>query len=114
LVVAWAALWVGIGYAVDHQVSGLAKLGTTVQLAGQALGDTADALDQAGRIPFVGGRISELAASARRTARSAVANGRDARGEVDRLALLLWITIATAPTVPVFAWYAVSRLRGRS
>jgi hypothetical protein len=113
LVVAWAALWVGIGYAVDRQVSGLADLGTTVVLAGSAIGDTADALDAAKDVPFVGERISELAAKARRTARSAVVNGRHARDDVRDLAVLLWITIAAAPTVPVFAWYSVSRLRRR-
>jgi hypothetical protein len=104
--VAWIALWVLTGYLVDRQVRRLGKLGDTVVLAGSSIEQTAHALDTVSGLPFVGRDVGRLASSARRTARSAVVNGRQARSDVDRLALLLWITVAAGPTVPALAGYA--------
>jgi hypothetical protein len=110
-VIAWAALWVTMGYFVDRQVTGVARLGGTVVTAGGAIRQTADALDVVGGVPFVGGQVRKLSRSARQTASSAIVNGREAQHDVERLAVLLWATIAAAPTIPVFGWYAARRFR---
>jgi hypothetical protein len=112
VVVAWIAAWNGIGYLVDRQVRGIGDLGDTVVLAGGALRQTAHALDGLSGVPFVGERIGRIARDARRTAQSAVVNGRAAGGDVDRLAVLLWLTVAAAPALPV-AWYVSVRFRSR-
>jgi hypothetical protein len=112
-VVGWVALWVGMGYYVDQQVSGISHLGGTVVLAGGAIRQTTDALDLVGDVPFVGDRVRKLSRSARRTADSAIVNGRAAQRDVDQLAVLLWATVAAAPTVPVLTWYAVALFRRR-
>lgn len=111
LLIVWIAGWIAMGGFVSSQVRGIASLGDTVVLAGRSIAQTADALDAARGIPIVGGNVHRLAVSARRTARSAVANGVRARGDVDRLALLLWLTIAAAPTIPAIAWYVWMRRR---
>jgi hypothetical protein len=112
LVAAWVAIWILMGYFVSSQVRGIASLGDTVVLAGHSIEQTADALDAARNIPFVGGNVHRLALQARRTARSAIVNGAQARGDVDRLAVLLWLTIALAPSLPAIGWYVWIRRRG--
>jgi hypothetical protein len=109
----WIALWVLMGYVVSTQVHGIAKLGDTVALAGESLQQTADGLDALHGVPFVGGDVHRFAVSARRTAASAVANGRRTRSDVDRLALLLWTAIAAGPSLPAIAAYGWLRRRRR-
>jgi hypothetical protein len=106
------AIWIFMGYLVDRQVHGIAHLGDIVVLAGGSMEDTAGALDAVSNIPLVGANVHRLATSARVTAGSAVLNGAKARSDVDRLAVLLWITLAAAPSVPAITWYAAAR-RGR-
>jgi hypothetical protein len=107
----WIATWVLMGYLVYREVHGIAELGDTVVLAGRSMEDTAGALDTISRLPLVGSDAHRLARSARTTARSAIMNGRQARSDADRLAMLLWITLAVAPSVPAIAWYLATRRR---
>jgi hypothetical protein len=102
---AWVALWIVTGWLVYREVKGLDKLGQTVVLAGNSIGQTGVALASFKDLPFVGNQVAQVSANARRTARSAVVNGRSAQDDVDRLAILLWITVAVTPTVPVVLWY---------
>jgi hypothetical protein len=102
---AWIAVWVVTGWLVYHEVQGLGKLGQTVVLAGDSIDQTGVALDSFKDLPFVGNQVARVSANARRTARSAKANGRSAQDDVDRLAILLWIVVAVTPTVPVVLWY---------
>jgi hypothetical protein len=110
---AWIAVWVLAGWLVNREVRGLAELGDTVVLAGGSMQQTAKALDSLSSVPFVGRDIREVAASARRTARSAVINGRKAHDDADRLAVLLWITVAATPILPAVLWYGWLRQQGR-
>src|ERR1043166_6610560 len=102
---AWVGVWVVTGWLVYREVQGLGKLGQTVVLAGNSIGQTGAALDSFKDLPFVGNQVAQVSANARRTARSAIINGRAAQDDVDRLAVLLWIVVAVTPTVPVVLWY---------
>jgi hypothetical protein len=102
---AWIAVWIVTGWLVYREVQGLGKLGQTVVLAGNSIGQTGVALDSFKDLPFVGNQVSSVSANARRTARSAIVNGRSAQDDVDRLAILLWLVVAVTPTVPVVLWY---------
>ena len=116
-VLVWLALWIGIGYLVYRNVDGLASLSSTIVLAGRAADATASALEIVERIPFVGGELDDLIATAHDAARSAVANGRASRGDVHDLAVLLWVSLAVAPTAPLLVVYGLLRrgwLRDRS
>lgn len=105
----WVALWIGLGYLIYEQVLGLGSLSNTVILAGKAIRATADALGGIASIPFVGGRVSGLADSARQAADSAIYNGRASRSDVHELAILLWVTLALAPTTPLLVLYGLLR-----
>lgn len=102
---AWVAVWIVTGWLVYREVEGLGELGHTVVLAGSSLQQTGVALDSVSGLPFVGNDVARLAANARRTAHSAVVNGHAAQDHVDRLAILLWITVAVTPTLPAVLWY---------
>jgi hypothetical protein len=106
---AWIAVWVVTGWLVYREVKGLDKLGHTVVLAGSSLDQTSVAIGSFKDLPFVGNQAAQVAANARRTAHSAIVNGRAAQDNVDRLAILLWIVVAAAPIVPAVLWYGLMR-----
>lgn len=105
----WTLLWVLIGYLVYHEVSALTSLSDTVVTAGRALEETAATLSAVSDIPLIGGRIGDLAQQAHRTAVSAVSNGRESRGDIRDLAVLLGIAVAAAPTTPLLVLYGLLR-----
>jgi hypothetical protein len=109
LAVVWVCLWIGIGYLVFHEVRGLSSLSGTVILAGKAIDATASTIASISGLPLVGGQVAELARQAQDAARSAIANGRASRDDIDRLAVLLWIAIAAAPTAPLLVLYGLLR-----
>jgi hypothetical protein len=71
----WLIAWIVLGIAVAHQVKQLGDLSDTAVLAGQAIQQTADVLDQIGRIPLVGTPVGDLADSIRKTGQSAQQSG---------------------------------------
>lgn len=103
--VVWAALWVGIAAYTAYEVSALRALSHTVVKAGTATESTGHALAAVGHLPFVGGRISQLADQAVAAGASARRSGASTATTVDQLAVLLGIAIALIPTVPLLALY---------
>lgn len=101
----WAAFWIGIAAYTAYEVSALRSLGQTVVKAGTATESTGHALAAVGHLPFVGGRVSRLAAQAIDAGASARASGASTESTVDRLAVLLGVAIALIPTVPLLALY---------
>ena len=101
----WAALWIGIAAYTAYEVSGLRALSHTVVKAGTATESTGHALAAVGHLPFVGGRISQLADQAVAAGASARKSGASTATTVDQLAVLLGIAIALIPTVPLLALY---------
>jgi hypothetical protein len=113
VLVVWTVAAIALGYLVAREVRGLRSLGTTVVVAGRSIEQTADALDSLSGLPFVGRRLHRLALDAHGTARSAVANGRGARSDVDALANLLWVAVAASLAAPALALYGFLRLSER-
>jgi hypothetical protein len=112
----WGALWIGIAAWTAYEVAALRTLSDTVVKAGAATESTGHALAAVGHLPFVGGRISHLAAQAVAAGASARASGASTATTIDQLAVLLGIAIAVIPTVPLLALYvplAVSWRRDR-
>lgn len=101
----WAAFWIGIAAYTAYEVVALRTLSHTVVKAGAATESTGHALAAVGRLPFVGHRISQLAAQAVAAGASARASGASTAATIDRLAVLLGFAIALIPTVPVLALY---------
>lgn len=103
--VLWAAFWIAIAVLTAHEIASLRTLSSTVVKAGAATQSTGHALAAISHLPFVGGRIGNLAAQATAAGASARASGAATGTTVDRLAVLLGIAIALIPTVPLLALY---------
>jgi hypothetical protein len=101
----WAAFWFAIAAITAHEVAALRALSGTVVKAGAATESTGHALAAISHLPFVGGRIGNLAAQAVAAGASARTSGAATATTVDHLAVLLGIAIALIPTVPLLALY---------
>jgi hypothetical protein len=110
LVLAWLVAWVLIGVAVFHDVRKLATLSDTVTRAGTAVGETGRALHALESLPFVGDRVAGVARRVEAAAGQAIRSGRESRATVHDLSVLLGVSVALAPTVPVLAMYLPFRL----
>lgn len=109
----WLIAWIVMGVQVGREVRSLGDLSDTAVLAGRAIEQTADVLDQIGRIPIVGTPVGDLADSIRQTGRSARQNGAASRDDVNDLSVLLGLSIALIPTIPLAAVWIPLRLRWR-
>jgi hypothetical protein len=109
----WLIAWVLIGLQVGREVRQLTELNDTVVLAGGAIEETGDVLEEVGRIPFVGAPVGDLADRIRQTGRSASRNAASSRQSVEDLSTLLGVSIALIPTIPLVAVWIPLRLRWR-
>ena len=112
-IVGWLIAWIVIGVQVGRGVKSLGDLSDTAVLAGRAIEQTADVLDQIGSIPVIGSPVGDLADSIRRTGRSARQNGAASRDDVNDLSVLLGLSIALIPTIPLAAVWIPLRIRWR-
>jgi hypothetical protein len=111
LLIAWVAAWIVMGVWVSREVRGLSVLSDTLDRSAAAVEQTARALEPLGRIPFVGEQIRQLAEQARQAAASARASARASRDRADRLATLLGVSVALAPSAPIALLYIPLRAR---
>jgi hypothetical protein len=109
----WAVFWIAIATYTAYEVAALRTLSHTVVKAGAATESTGHALSAVGHLPFVGGRISQLAAQAIAAGASARASGASTASTIDQLAILLGIAIALIPTVPLLGLYLPLRISWR-
>jgi hypothetical protein len=101
----WIALWIGFAVAIAIDIHNLRSLGDTLSSSGRALGETGQALRQLSGVPFVGPRIAAVAGRIEGVARSAEASGASSRSSVTSLSVLLGISVALIPTIPILALY---------
>jgi hypothetical protein len=106
---AWTAVWVGLGVAVFFEVRGLRDVSNTLVETGRAVDSTGAALQALGDVPFVGGKVRGYAAEVRRAGRSAEKSGRTSKGHVETLSILLALAVGLIPTVPLAALYVPLR-----
>lgn len=109
-VLAWAVAWVVVGLLVAREVRGLTDLSRTVTAAGYALQEAGGALGSLQGVPFVGEDLDAVAERTERAGRSARESGRSSRESVESLSVLLGISIALAPSLPLIALYLPMRL----
>lgn len=103
--VAWLALWIVLAVLVAREVRELQGLSDTVVTAGVAVEETGKLVRSLGSIPFVGGRVSEVAAQVEEAGRSAQLSGADSRQSTNDLAVLLGLSIGLIPTLPLLGLY---------
>jgi hypothetical protein len=116
LVVLWTVAWIVLGVAVGTFVERLGAVGEGLEDAGRAIGRAGEAVGQLSDVPLVGEGFSEVAAEIQGVGQDTVTRGRSVEEDVDRLALLVGMSLALGPTLPILAvWLPprVSRERER-
>ncbi len=108
--VVWIAVWVFLGFRVADEVHGLTDLSRTTVAAGLALQDAGEALVSLGRLPVVGDDVETLGERTMRAGRSARDSGRSSRESIENLSLLLGLSVALIPSVPLLALYVPLRI----
>ena len=103
--VLWVVLWVVLALLVGREVRNLRELSDTVVTAGVAVEETGGLVRNLGSIPFVGGQVSTVADQVEEAGRSAQASGRDSRDSTENLSVLLALSIALIPTLPLLGLY---------
>lgn len=106
----WAAAWIAVGFAVANEVRGLTDLSRTVGDAGIALEGAGDALAALDGVPFVGGNVKEVGERTARAGASARASSQSSRESIESLSVLLGVSIAVAPTLPLLLLYTPMRV----
>jgi len=96
-----------MGVWTRHEVLTLRELSETVVKSGAAVENTGTALQGLGSVPFVGGDVARIGRQATAAGLDAQLSGTSSRSAVGRLATLLGIAIAVAPSVPMIALYIV-------
>jgi hypothetical protein len=109
-VVIWVAAWIVVGFVLHDQVQGLSELSDTLETAAEAVDRTADVLRPLDAIPFIGQEIGALADRVSEAARSARDSARSSRARTENLAVLLGLSVAVAPTVPLLMLYVPGRV----
>ena len=110
VVVLWVAAWIVLAVLVGREVRNLRELSDTVVLAGVAVEDTGDLVSALEDVPFVGGRVNEVAERVREAGESAQVSGRESRDSTEDLSVLLALSIGLIPTLPLLGLYAPLRV----
>lgn len=111
-VLAWSLGWLRMGQAVHRQVLKLAAPGRTLESAGGDLSRTlGDAAERAEGVPLLGGPLSAPLDGASGAAARLAAAGAGQQDAVARLALLLALAVALAPTLAVLLRWLPGRAR---
>jgi hypothetical protein len=110
----WCVAWIVIGFAVGIQVRGLGTLATTVANAGHSLRAAEQPLHSLSNVPFVGPAIGRavqgVETQLRQASANAIQSGEESKRRADSLSILLALSIALIPTVPVAALYVPLRV----
>lgn len=111
-VLAWVLLWVRVAQASSGLVRALEAPGRSLQSAG---GDLSRSLGEgaarARGVPLLGGPLASPLEAAGGAAERLAAAGAAGQQSVARLALVLALVVALAPTLPVLALWLLDRAR---
>jgi hypothetical protein len=103
----WTVWWLSVGVAVAIEVRGLADLSDTAGKLGRAVTTVGETV---GALPVIGSEFEQPAESIRSAGEDAVVSARSARASAHRVGLLLGVSIATIPSLPVLLLYLPARL----
>ncbi len=108
--VLWSVAWIWVGVTVALEIRGLARLSDTVGAVGRAAHQTGEALSSLSGLPLIGDRTKDSAKLIRAAGDSAIASARESRDSVDTASVLLGISLAIIPSVPVLLLYVPQRV----
>lgn len=106
----WVAIWIGLGVAIGINISDLSGLSHTAVVSGQAVQTVGRSFEALGAIPLVGGSLSGVAQQVQAAGASVVSSGHSSLSSIHALSVLLAITVALLPSIPVFGFYLPVRL----
>lgn len=109
LAISWALLWIFVGVTVGELVNELTRLSDTIGTLGRAVDESGRALGLLD-LPLIGGAIDATADSIREAGRGVVDRGESTEDTIQTIAVLLGLTIALAPTLPLLLLYLPPRL----
>jgi hypothetical protein len=107
LILVWTAGWLVIGVVVAYEVRGLADLSDAASRAGRAVVAVGDAVKE---LPLVGAELEEPTDAVREAGAEAIASSRSARASARRVGVLLGVSIAAIPSLPVLLLYLPARV----
>lgn len=107
LLLVWTVSWLLVGVLVAHEVRGLAELSDTAGKTGRAVVAIGDAVKE---LPLIGAQVEEPAEAVREAGADAVASSRSARASARRVGVLLGLSIAAIPSLPVLLLYLPARI----
>jgi hypothetical protein len=105
----WTVAWVWMGFAVAHEIRGIADLSDTVGAMGRAVTSVGGTLRD---LPLVGDQLAEPAGRLEEAGGNAIASAGSARSSARRVGTLLGVSIALIPTLPLLALYVPGRVAG--
>ncbi|MGH9128953.1 MAG: hypothetical protein ACRDY2_08305 [Acidimicrobiales bacterium] len=109
----WIAAWVAVGIWVGVDLHHLDHLAADLGGAGQALGQTAQALHAFTHLPLVGHDLAKVANGIASTGQSVQANASATKSSVDQLSYLLAVVIVVIPSASALGAYLPWRVRRR-
>jgi hypothetical protein len=112
-VIFWLLLWSVVGGWVGFSLWELSALGDTIVQSGRTLDSAGQTLQDAGGLPLIGEWPQRLGDQVRATAADIVLRGRESAAYGRQLGVLLGVTVAMAPVVPVLAPYLPARISRR-
>jgi hypothetical protein len=103
--VLWVVAWLAVGAASIYQAQQLRQLSDAAIAAGGALDETADALTELRDLPLVGAGLGEIEDRVRTAAARASDGGREAERDIRNFSIMLGLTVALVPILPLLAVY---------
>lgn len=113
LVIFWLVLWSVVGAWVGFSLWELSALGGTLVESGRTLDSVGQALQRAGDLPLIGAWPAELGDQVRATAAEIIARGEQSAAYGRQVSVLLAITVAVVPVLPVLVPYLPARVGRR-
>lgn len=110
----WSLTWVATGIAVYSEARGLSELSGTVREVGEAVEAFGASLGTVGDLPVIGGPLGGAlevpSEQVQEAGRSAQESGESSRGSIDALSVLLGMSVALIPSLPLLIIYLPARL----
>ena len=109
----WCVLWLAVGLLVGLQLWQLSGLSRAAEQSASALEEAGSALQSLRQVPIVGDDTASVGDEVVQTAAEVRQSAAEARADVRQLSVLLGVTTALVPTVPLLAVYTWARVRAR-
>ncbi|HZJ52407.1 MAG TPA: hypothetical protein VFF07_16545 [Actinomycetota bacterium] len=106
----WVVIWTGIALLIGFEIHDLTRISDSLIDSSAVLEETSSLISSLRDLPVVGERVENVEREIREAASGVRASGEASRRNIVALSLLLGVTIALLPTVPLLAIYVPLRV----